>query len=59
VLLLYGERTVAVFRRISDRLAPLLPIAEKATIPGASHAMHSENPDAFNGTVMDFLASHS
>jgi pimeloyl-ACP methyl ester carboxylesterase len=58
VLLLYGEHTVDFFRLISDVLKTLLPNAETATIPRASHDMHSDNPEAYTEEVLRFLGKH-
>jgi non-heme chloroperoxidase len=57
-LLLYGERSVDFFRLISNVLIGLLPNAETATIAGASHDMHSDNPEAYNEEVIRFLETH-
>jgi pimeloyl-ACP methyl ester carboxylesterase len=35
-----------------------MPNAEQATIPGASHVLHSHNPQAHNDVVLAFLARH-
>ncbi|MGV9311634.1 alpha/beta fold hydrolase [Streptomyces sp. NPDC003691] len=58
VLLVTGEDSTAVLPMLSERLAELLPRAERIRIPGASHLMHEENPPALNGAVLDFLARH-
>jgi pimeloyl-ACP methyl ester carboxylesterase len=57
-LLLTGERSLAVFHRLTDRLAELLPQATRLEIPGASHAVHEDNAVAFNSAVSAFLAKH-
>jgi non-heme chloroperoxidase len=57
VLLLRGERTIDFFGLISDALETLLPNVETASIPGATHSMHSDNPEAFNREVLRFLGS--
>lgn len=54
-LLLTGESSPAVFRRITQILLLLLKHTEQITIPQASHSMHSDNPKAYNQAVMDFL----
>jgi non-heme chloroperoxidase len=59
VLLLYGEQSVDFFRLISDTLKTHLQNVETATIPGASHDMHSDNPGDYNDEVLRFLKKHS
>jgi pimeloyl-ACP methyl ester carboxylesterase len=54
-LLLTGERSLALFHRLTDRLAELLPNARRLEIPGASHALHEDNAPAFNVAVGAFL----
>jgi pimeloyl-ACP methyl ester carboxylesterase len=58
VLLLTGQRSPSVFRRLTDRLQELIPIVERVEIPGASHAMHEENSAAVNEAILRFLARH-
>ena len=58
-LLVSGERSPALMHRLTDRLAELLPRVERVVIPGASHVMHYENPDATNQAILSFLAAHS
>ncbi|MEH2627842.1 non-heme chloroperoxidase [Bradyrhizobium sp. AZCC 1719] len=58
ILLLDGERSPRMFRLINDRLEHCLPSVERATIPAASHQMEVENPQAFNETVLAFIAKH-
>jgi non-heme chloroperoxidase len=47
-----------VFHVVNDMLEHCLPRAERATIPAASHQMEVENPQAFNETVLAFIAKH-
>jgi len=54
-LLLNGERSIPLFKLLSDRLAELLPHVERTSIPAASHLMLEENPTAFNQVVLRFL----
>jgi pimeloyl-ACP methyl ester carboxylesterase len=56
-LLLGSSRSPPVFRSLLDRLQQLLPDAERANVPDASHIMHEDNPDAFFQTVNAFLCS--
>jgi len=57
-LLLDGELSPKVFRRINDILERCLPSVERATIPAASHQMEVDNPQAFNEKVLAFIAKH-
>jgi len=59
VLLLTGARSparyaplLAATRSANPRVAPIV------SIPDAAHAMHRDNPAAFNTAVLDFLARH-
>jgi pimeloyl-ACP methyl ester carboxylesterase len=45
-------------RRISARLADLIPGAESAQIEDASHAMFKDDPEVFGRIVLAFLARH-
>lgn len=54
-LLLHGERSPAFLRRLTDRLEELLPSADRKEIPGASHIMHEDNPQAVNDAILAFL----
>jgi pimeloyl-ACP methyl ester carboxylesterase len=54
-LLLVGERSPAFFHRLTDRLEELLPNVERAEVPGASHIMHEDNPQAVNQLIAGFL----
>ena len=57
-LLVQGEVSPLMFGMITDELARYLPHAERATIPRASHSMHTMNPQAYNETVLAFLDRH-
>jgi pimeloyl-ACP methyl ester carboxylesterase len=57
-LLLRGERSPAFLHRILDELVRCLPQHETVTIPAASHAMHLQNPSAYNEAVLRFFAQH-
>jgi non-heme chloroperoxidase len=57
-LLLTGELSPRMFHDVIAVLAETLPVAERAEIPDASHAMHAGNPGAYNETVLAFLARH-
>jgi non-heme chloroperoxidase len=58
VLLVTGEHSPPLFIRITDALEHCLAAAERAVIPNATHVMHAGNPEAYNRTVLDFLARH-
>jgi pimeloyl-ACP methyl ester carboxylesterase len=55
-LLLDGALSPKLFRVINDMLDHCLPNKERAVIPGASHGLEYENPQAFNDTVLAFIA---
>ena len=57
-LLVDGELSPKMFHVIDDMLGHCLPSVERATIPAASHQMEVENPQAFNETVLSFIAKH-
>jgi pimeloyl-ACP methyl ester carboxylesterase len=57
-LLVTGAHSIGFFHRLTDRLAELLPHAERVEIPGASHLMHEDNAPAFNAAVLSFLTRH-
>jgi non-heme chloroperoxidase len=57
-LVVDGERSPKMFRLINDRLEHCLPSVERAMIPAASHQMEVDNPQAFNETVLAFIAKH-
>lgn len=55
-LLLKSELGPRLFHLIVDELCRCLPHASCGLVPGASHAMHVGNPQAFNEIVLRFLA---
>ncbi|WP_245311008.1 alpha/beta fold hydrolase [Bradyrhizobium valentinum] len=57
-LLIDGELSPKMFHLINDMLERCLPSVERAKIPAASHQMEVENPQAFNETVLAFIARH-
>jgi pimeloyl-ACP methyl ester carboxylesterase len=57
-LLVTGEKSPALLRRLTDRLEELLPNTQRVDIRGASHVMHYEQPAAVNRAVLDFIAGH-
>ncbi|HCV42833.1 MAG TPA: hypothetical protein DGH68_05075, partial [Bacteroidetes bacterium] len=56
VLLLSGETSPRMFHLITEQLLRCLPGAPHLIIAGASHSMHSQNPNLYNSTVLDFLS---
>lgn len=57
-LLVTGERSPALFHRLTDRLEELMPDTERVKIRGASHIMHEDNPPAYSRAVLSFLARY-
>jgi pimeloyl-ACP methyl ester carboxylesterase len=55
VLVITGEKTVEIHRRIDEELSRLIPRARSATIPSAGHESPRENPRAFTEVVLNFL----
>ncbi len=57
-LLLTGDRSLEMFQLIVDELARCLPNNESKRVPETTHEVTSDNPDAYNDIVLDFLARH-
>jgi len=55
ILLLHGERSPALFARLTDRLEELLPNVRRTEVPGASHIMHEDNPGFVNDAIARFV----
>ena len=55
VLVITGEKTVEIHRRIDEELSKVIPRARSATIPNAGHGSPRENPGAFTEVVENFL----
>jgi pimeloyl-ACP methyl ester carboxylesterase len=53
-LLLRGERSPAYYADALEVLARALPVARRATIPGAGHGMHIDNHREFRRIVVEF-----
>lgn len=53
-----GEEDIMLPPRYSRALARSIPGAKLTVIPGAGHAAHIEQPQAFNRAVLEFLQSH-
>jgi pimeloyl-ACP methyl ester carboxylesterase len=58
VLLTNGERSPKFFHLITDRLANCLPNRERIVVPGSSHTVPSESPEAWDRDVLTFLSRH-
>lgn len=56
-LLLGGDRSQPNFGTILDALERSMPQARRETIPMAAHGLNHDNPEAFNGAVLGFLAT--
>jgi len=57
MLVVYGEESPPNNRIISGTLAECAANAKRGVIPTAMHAMHRQNPEAFNKAVLEFLAA--
>ena len=55
-LIVAGEHDVADMQAIADRLAAVIPGAERATIPGAGHLPSLERPAEFDRLALPFIA---
>jgi len=58
VLLVSGDRSGPLFHAISSELARCLQNDSTATVPGAGHAMHADNPAYYNQVVLRYVATH-
>ena len=56
-LVITGANSPAIFRRLAELLASLLPNSRTLDVPAASHVMHVENPTAVNDALLRFLAN--
>jgi len=57
-LLLAGQESREVFKRVQDSLASCIPNNERAEISGATHGLQIDNPTAFNEAILAFFAKH-
>lgn len=55
VLLVSGRHSNPLFRYLTDYLETLLPRAERVELEAASHIMHEDAADGYNGFVRKFL----
>jgi pimeloyl-ACP methyl ester carboxylesterase len=58
VLVVTGEKTIEIHRRIDEKLARLIPRARSATIPNAGHESSRDNPLAFTEVVQNFFETN-
>lgn len=58
-LLLTGERSLKMLKLVVEELDHCLPNNELVTVPSSSHETASENPEAYNEIVLNFLAKHT
>jgi non-heme chloroperoxidase len=54
-LLMRGELSPEINRRIADRLGECLPDSEVFVLPGASHGLQMEKPEQFNEAIRSFI----
>lgn len=54
-LLIGSGHSAPIFRHVLDRLEELIPTTERVDVPGASHNVHEDAPDAFYRAVTEFL----
>ena len=59
VLLLTGDRSLRMFQIIVDELDRCLPNTVSKRVPNTTHEVSSDNPEAYNHMVLDFLEDHS
>jgi non-heme chloroperoxidase len=57
-LLLTGDKSLRMFQLIVDELQRCLPHCETVRVPETTHEVSSDNPEAFNRIVLEFLAKY-
>lgn len=55
-LFISGEAETPRWQLVADSLARWMPNARKVLIPGGGHAVHLDEPEAFNRALLDFLS---
>ena len=58
-LLTYGQDSPTFSRRLSERLASILPNAELRSLPGTGHVPHLTHPQLYTGTLVQFCLERS
>src|SRR5688572_15053463 len=56
VLLMQGEQSPPLFKRIGAAAQRCLPAARSVTLPKAGHQMHQNNPSGFSAELAKFLS---
>ena len=56
-LIVHGENESPGLKKVADDLTTTIQGAQRVVIPRAGHSPQFENPDAFNATLLPFLAS--
>ena len=54
-LVVTGELEMPYFQIVSDALAYGIRGAERARVPGGGHAVHLQQPEAFNALLLEFI----
>jgi non-heme chloroperoxidase len=55
-LILTGANTIKIHRLVDEELARLIPNASHVVIANSSHSIARDKPEAFNTTMLNFLA---
>lgn len=58
-LLLTGDKSRRIFQLTVDELERCLPNSESMRVPKTTHEVPSDNPDAYNEIVLEFLSRHT
>jgi pimeloyl-ACP methyl ester carboxylesterase len=58
ILLMSGQNSMQINKKISAELQRLLPKTEAVVIRGATHEMWAEQPDVCRARVASFIAKH-
>jgi pimeloyl-ACP methyl ester carboxylesterase len=57
-LLLCGDATLPIQQIVNAELERVLTLGQRVTLPGATHDMWVEQPDACGAAVLEFLREH-
>ena len=58
VLIMTGQNTLVLFKKINEELNKCLVNREKVILPNATHGLEVENPGDFNKIVLAFIDKH-
>jgi len=58
-LLLTGDKSLRWLQLIVDELERCMPNSEAGIVPETTHEVTSDNPEAYNEMVLEFLAKHA